>query len=693
MDAPLDQHRRLLADASRDLRTLQAAAGRLALDEVGARLQELLGRVEDEVFRVAVVGEFKRGKSTLINAMLGEALLPADVLPCSATLNRVTYGLSPAVRLVFRPDAEGRRREEQIPPEALVDYVTRLSPESERRAADIEEAILYHPLRFCRDKADIIDTPGLNDDEAMTRVTLEVLPRVDAAIFVILAQSPFSGYEADFLSRLLTSDLGRVLFVVNRMDEIRREPDRARILQVVRERIARAVRVRAEELHGAGSPEAEALIARIGEPKVFGVSAVSALEARIDGDDAALARSGFPDFEAALEAFLFRERGVVTLLLVAEAAGQAARRVQQQAALRRGALGMQAADFEAACAHTAAELEGLQARLAVELGRIQEAGDRLRASLRPRARQLPELLLAEADRAIDDYPLDADAIHRDKVASTCEAMSRAVRDRVQATARREGEKVQIEIERGLQAELARLVDFGAQLEAALATIELRFTTTPAPEGLGPGVAAGAGAVSGALGGWLFGGVVGGAFTGWQVAGARGAAVGAAAGAAVGFGTVMLSGLLIGALSLPLTWPVMIPTLALAGLASSLGARWFTRLLFSDEQLARFREAFRAELLRQLEAGSARQVAQIEAVTDHQVEQAFAALRARVEAELGGAIAATERSLAELRVQRARSAAAREHEGGELDGLSAQAAAIEARMRSLTEALRDAGRQP
>ena len=65
----------------------------------------------------------------------------------------------------------------------------------------------------------IIDTPGLNDDEAMTNVTLSVLPQIDAAIMVMMAGSPFSQYECDFLeNKVITSDLGRVLFVVTGID-------------------------------------------------------------------------------------------------------------------------------------------------------------------------------------------------------------------------------------------------------------------------------------------------------------------------------------------------------------------------------------------------------------------------------------------------------------------------------------------
>src|SRR6476660_5374268 len=89
----IEDHRRRSASAIEDLRTVSELAARLGLEPVVKRSDEVLRRIEGDVFRIAVVGEFKRGKSTLINALMGREILPADVLPCSATVNRVTYGL------------------------------------------------------------------------------------------------------------------------------------------------------------------------------------------------------------------------------------------------------------------------------------------------------------------------------------------------------------------------------------------------------------------------------------------------------------------------------------------------------------------------------------------------------------------------------------------------------------------------
>jgi ribosome biogenesis GTPase A len=99
---------------------------------------------------VAIVGEFKfkRGKSTFINALLGEKILPADVMPCSATLNRIKYGQTPAVTLLFKD-----HRQQAIPIQELTQYVTKLTEDAEVMAASIQEAVVYYPSAYCKNNS------------------------------------------------------------------------------------------------------------------------------------------------------------------------------------------------------------------------------------------------------------------------------------------------------------------------------------------------------------------------------------------------------------------------------------------------------------------------------------------------------------------------------------------------------------
>lgn len=679
----LEDHRRLTQGVMRELEEVHRASAELGLREVEKRTQELLDRANAQVFRIAVVGEFKRGKSTLINALIGREVLPADVLPCSATLNRITYGLQPSVKLHFGGD---EARVETIGIDELEDYVTKLTPESEKRAADIKEAVVHFPLTYCRDKADIIDTPGLNDERAMTDVTLQVLPEVDAAILVILAQSPFSSYEAAFLNRLLTHDLGRVMFVVNRMDEIRRPKDRERVLDVVRQRIKKSVRARAAELHGEGSPEFEALVSRLGEPRVYGVSGALALDGKLENDPKLLEESKFQEFESALERFLTMERGLVSLALLADSTAAAAGTVLQQVHIRRGALQLEKTRFESVFKENAARLEELNRDYQVELRRLDRATKELSDTLRPMSKRLAQALLEGARDVLENYPLDADSISKSNAENTQKRMIAAVQTRLQSIARRESERLNQEIERGLEAEVERLRGFSASLTEALREIEFDFQ----PPGLEEedGVAALAGGVAAGAFSVLGGGALAGGISGYRLAGVQGAAVGSVTGAAVGFGTAL--GLLTMAtmIGLPLTWPVTLPALAISGVAAAFGGKAMVQTVFAEKRIERFREQMIEGTVEGLERQAPQRTVELSQAIDEQVSLAFQALRDHVEEELGGSLRSTERTLAELRDERHKSESQRLQDTAALERSEVHLRRIELDCKNLVIQLRE-----
>jgi len=313
-DAPpytFTDYRKVVATLIRDLERLRSYSQTLWLNssiQVQA-IEDVLERVQSNSFSIAVVGEFSRGKTTLINALLGQHVLPSDVLPNSYISYRVTYGVELRVRFVYRDGGE-----EETAIDQLTDYVTRLTPESRKSADQIKEAIVYYPAPFCQNNVDIIDTPGLNDDASMTKVTLSVLPHVDAAIMVIMAQSPFAESEQKFLeNRLLTSDLGRIIFVVTGIDRYNNPEDASKGVKYIKDRIRNLVLQRAKDQYGEDSPEYEVYRKKIGDPKVIGLSAYQALQAKQTGDGELLTKSCFPEFEAALEQFLVQERGSILL--------------------------------------------------------------------------------------------------------------------------------------------------------------------------------------------------------------------------------------------------------------------------------------------------------------------------------------------------------------------------------------------
>ena len=303
-------HRQLEFALAGDLDRLRALAAELGMSEVAKRIARDHDRIADRFFSIAVVGEFKRGKSTFINALLGKEILPADIAPTSATINRVTYGVQPAVRIRFRDHSEDR----WIGIAELADYVTKLTSDSAAMARTVEEATVYYPLPLCRQNVDILDTPGLADEAAMSQVTLSLIPEVDAAIFVILATAPFSQSESAFLEKLLIEySLRGVIFVVTALDRLRTQREREQVVESVRNRIRERIEQHAAARFGKGCEAYLSYLRRVGEPKVFGVSGQDALTGKLEGNPGLLEESRFPELEAYLERFLTEESGLLAV--------------------------------------------------------------------------------------------------------------------------------------------------------------------------------------------------------------------------------------------------------------------------------------------------------------------------------------------------------------------------------------------
>jgi len=314
---------------------LQEYSDFLGLTNTSKSIRDTIDKIADEHFEVAIVGEFKRGKSTLINALLGQEVLPADVLPATATLNRVTYSQVPYVMVEYKNGTT-----ERVSIDQLENYVTKLSYESEKKAETVKQATVYYDTAFCKNNVDIIDTPGLNDDEQMTNVTLSILPEIDAAIFVISANSPFSQFEKEFLEKkMLTSDLGRIIFAVNCFGTFSKE-DEDRIVATVGKRIESYVMEKAKLVMGENSKEFAVYKRKIGKPKVIGIYAKKALMAKESGDAAMLEESNFPKFEAVLESMLTQERGSITLQILANKIISSGSEIINSIVLRENALAM-----------------------------------------------------------------------------------------------------------------------------------------------------------------------------------------------------------------------------------------------------------------------------------------------------------------------------------------------------------------
>jgi GTP-binding protein EngB required for normal cell division len=185
-------------------------------------------------FSVVVVGEFNRGKSTLVNGLLGEPLLPCDVVPTTAKIHKIGYSAVPRLQVHFR---DGRVEEEAVSVGQLRRFVAGSDLDAEQ--VDFVEVGLAIPdlEGFC-----VVDTPGVNDlNSHRCDVTYSFVPRADAVVFLLDVRSPVRRSEVDFLqSCITTSGIERVIFVANFADAI--EPEEHQELELfIRNRLRTAL--------------------------------------------------------------------------------------------------------------------------------------------------------------------------------------------------------------------------------------------------------------------------------------------------------------------------------------------------------------------------------------------------------------------------------------------------------------------
>lgn len=256
--------------------------------------------VSSRLYRVAVIGAFKRGKSSLINALIGASVLPTDVLPLTAAITRLTYGTERKIIIHYK---DGTGEEKTL--EELMDYATKYDRKREATAATVREIEVKYPSVLCKNHIEILDTPGLNDNEAMSEVTLSVLGDVDAAIVVISAKTPLDMTEQDLVIDLIRQEgIRHLVFVATFLDLIEDEEDKSRILELIRSRIATDLLSRAAD-EFAEKPELVEKARRIlTSPDLFGVSSRQAMQGFTNDDKKLLKESRFPAFKEELQALL-----------------------------------------------------------------------------------------------------------------------------------------------------------------------------------------------------------------------------------------------------------------------------------------------------------------------------------------------------------------------------------------------------
>lgn len=237
--------------------------------------------------RIAVVGEFKRGKTSFINAILGKKILPEAVSPWTAVETEIVFSETESAQIWI----EGNEIKE-IQISELEGWITK----SEQQLEKAQKARLKYPSSFLFDNDVIlVDTPGLNDHECLDTITLKAACSADILIWMLSNSSPFSNSELNYVINFIrNSEARHVIFVMNKIDMLDNE-DIEMLLKTVCQRINEMTK---------DMPERKQLFFN-GKVPIFGFSAKNALKARKLKSLDLLQESRLSELEEALEEIIY----------------------------------------------------------------------------------------------------------------------------------------------------------------------------------------------------------------------------------------------------------------------------------------------------------------------------------------------------------------------------------------------------
>ena len=157
-------------------------------------LRVVEAKLQDGKFFLAVLGQFKRGKSTFINAILNDDILPTGVVPLKSVVTTIHYAPKVSVEVTYKTG-----KQKTVTPQQLHEIVTERG--NPGNCLGVSLVTIGHPAMFLKEGLVLVDTPGVgSSQEANTAETLAYLPRIDAAILLLSIDQPVNVAELDFIN-------------------------------------------------------------------------------------------------------------------------------------------------------------------------------------------------------------------------------------------------------------------------------------------------------------------------------------------------------------------------------------------------------------------------------------------------------------------------------------------------------------
>lgn len=627
---------------------LAVIAGQLEASEMAIQLRETRTKMESDNFNLIVVGRYKNGKSTLLNAMLGsltkpvpelegstfDGPLPTDDLPATARLTRICYADQAEV-IAWHND--GRRE-----PWTLRRYLTEgtkkpTSEETQRFFASIREFELRYPAELCKAGITLLDSPGLGDEIVLDQITKGALAECDAAI-VVYRHDQFAGQDERVFVKedMERRGVKRYFTVVNLMNG-RIVDDRLKLF--VWDRLITDMR-RGEAYAGQD----------LASQDIYFVDLKKAAEGSWRRDRALVQASGLEILEQRLGEFLERDCLETHISRWIDGADILAIELEGEAHRRLASLRIEQDQFRASYEAIQPELQDIHRRRnrmqRVFSDYLKQAQMEARTSFEWFAAQLPEVLKAEMVRR-PLVSLEGEEVHLD---SFWERVTTPIRQKQLAEdASRLAKQIlkeqvetwsEIRLPQDLEPVIARMVE---EIKAEVAAIEEQFAALAYElTGWRPEVVTiEAGPKLGERVGWIAGGILSGNLDMALFGGALGWK-----GVAVGMGVEIATAIALIGLA-GIAAPIAIPVAIVAGLMANIG--WGARR--ADNTILNIKQKVAEALItgdpKERMPSLGDQLADVKPQVDEAVTKVFAALQTQVTQAVDSAITVQEQSLRAL----------------------------------------------
>ncbi len=391
----LQQHKQVLAQLALLINQEMNCAAVICPENV--TLTEDMQKVREksgDSFVVLVMGMYSSGKSSLVNALLGENLLPTGFLPETAVLCQLEYSTEKKIIVYPKPDAYGEKppivltnpTPETLRKYASIDNEAGLNCKnftSERIESKFQRLVIRWPLEILKDGVVLVDSPGLNDPYNNDYITRSYLPAADAVIYVMNSLVPYCKEDRNQLSALNTKGMRNILFGCTYFDRV----EKSGVEQTAKAR---------DYLYSNALQHTD-----LDKEGVHFLSSIQGLVAKQTGNTELYQKSGFEGFEEYLSRYLVERKGTDQVKAFCERIEIYAQQLKQTAISLNAAAGIDTENLQARIVDAGKQLSEIQLQAQNTVQALRDTLSQSKESLRA---LIKDQLIAMPDQvSLSDY--------------------------------------------------------------------------------------------------------------------------------------------------------------------------------------------------------------------------------------------------------------------------------------------------